>query len=347
MAGDSGTGTITVGTDTFTIAGGTALSSVASGDGITVSLDNTAVTAASYGSSTAIPTFTVDAQGRLTAAGTVAVSSDMAMAGDTGTGTITVGTDTFTIAGGTNLTSVASGDGITISLDASPALSGTPSAPTAAANTNTTQIATTAYVQTELTDLIGGAPGTLDTLNELAAAINDDASYASTLTTALGTKQAIADCVSTNTANKVVKRDASGNFSAGTITATCTSAQYADLAENYSADAEYAPGTVVCFGGDAEVTQCNEDGDRRSAGVVSTDPAYIMNSTLEGTKATVALQGRVPCMVIGSVKKGDMMVSAGNGMARAEADPKMGSVIGKALEDSEGNATIEVVIGRV
>jgi len=71
---------------------------------------------------------------------------------------------------------------------ASPALTGTPTAPTAAANTSTTQVATTAYVQTELTDLIGGAPGTLDTLNELAAAINDDAAYASTLTTALGTK---------------------------------------------------------------------------------------------------------------------------------------------------------------
>jgi len=71
---------------------------------------------------------------------------------------------------------------------ASPALTGAPTAPTAAANTNTTQVATTAYVQAELTDLIGGAPGTLDTLNELAAAINDDATYASTLTTALGTK---------------------------------------------------------------------------------------------------------------------------------------------------------------
>jgi len=73
---------------------------------------------------------------------------------------------------------------------ASPALTGVPTAPTATANTNTTQVATTAYVQTEVTDLIGGAPGTLDTLNELAAAINDDASYASTLTTALGTKTA-------------------------------------------------------------------------------------------------------------------------------------------------------------
>ncbi|MBT6278563.1 MAG: hypothetical protein HOI94_00585, partial [Candidatus Thioglobus sp.] len=133
----------------------------------------------------------------------------------------------------------------------------------------------------------------------------------------------------------------------GTLYGTATTAQYADLAENYSADADYEAGTVVCFGGDAEVTQCNEDGDRRIAGVVSSNPAYVMNSGLEGTKATVALQGRVPCMVTGTVKKGDMMVSAGNGTARAEADPKMGSVIGKALEDSEGNATIEVVIGRV
>ena len=71
---------------------------------------------------------------------------------------------------------------------ASPSLSGNPTAPTQAANNNSTRIATTAYVQTELTDLIGGAPGTLDTLNELAAAINDDDDYSSTLTTALATK---------------------------------------------------------------------------------------------------------------------------------------------------------------
>jgi len=73
---------------------------------------------------------------------------------------------------------------------ASPALTGTPTAPTAAADTNTTQVATTAYVQTELTALVGGAPGALDTLNELAEAINDDSSYASTITTSLATKTA-------------------------------------------------------------------------------------------------------------------------------------------------------------
>jgi len=75
---------------------------------------------------------------------------------------------------------------------ASPALTGVPTAPTAAANTNTTQIATTAYVQTELTDLIGGAPGALDTLNELATALSNDASYSTTITTALATKLPLA-----------------------------------------------------------------------------------------------------------------------------------------------------------
>jgi hypothetical protein len=64
-------------------------------------------------------------------------------------------------------------------------------------------------------------------------------------------------------------------------------------------------------------------------------------------KCAVALVGRVPCKVSGSVKKGDMMVSDGNGGARSEDDPKMGQVIGKALEDHEGEGTIEVVVGRM
>jgi hypothetical protein len=132
------------------------------------------------------------------------------------------------------------------------------------------------------------------------------------------------------------------------IYATATSAQYADLAEKYSADADYAPGTVVSFGGTAEVTQSTTNGDRRVAGVVSTNPSYIMNGGLEGTVALVALTGRVPTKVTGTVRKGDLMVSNGDGTARAEADPATGSVIGKALENFDGNlGTIEVVVGRL
>jgi hypothetical protein len=134
-----------------------------------------------------------------------------------------------------------------------------------------------------------------------------------------------------------------------TIFAKATSAQYADLAEMYEADAIYEPGTVLCFGGNKEVTACNEDSSRRVAGVVSTNPSYIMNAGLDGENVVaVALTGRVPCRVTGTVRKGDMMVAAGCGRARAEADPKTGSVIGKALADFDGiDGVIEVVVGRL
>jgi len=133
-----------------------------------------------------------------------------------------------------------------------------------------------------------------------------------------------------------------------TIFAKATSAQYADLAEKYTADANYAPGTVVMFGGSAEVTLCANDACSRVAGVVSTNPSYRMNDGLQSAHtAMVALTGRVPTSVTGTVRKGDMMVSAGNGVARAEANPQVGTVIGKALADSEGDAIIEVVVGRV
>jgi len=133
-----------------------------------------------------------------------------------------------------------------------------------------------------------------------------------------------------------------------TIYGEATSAQYADLAEKYEADAEYEPGTVVHFGGEKEVSMCDMDHCSKVAGVVSTAPAYRMNDGLEAEHvAMVALTGRVPCKVTGPVAKGDMMVSAGNGMARAESDPKVGTVIGKALENHEGGeGVIEVVVGK-
>jgi len=140
----------------------------------------------------------------------------------------------------------------------------------------------------------------------------------------------------------------SATLSYNTIFAKATSAQYADLAEKYTADAEYAPGTVVMFGGTAEVTLCVNDGCPRVAGVISTNPSYRMNDGLQSEHtAMVALTGRVPTRVTGTVRKGDMMVSAGNGTARAEANPQVGTVIGKALADSQGDAVIEVVVGRV
>jgi len=139
------------------------------------------------------------------------------------------------------------------------------------------------------------------------------------------------------------------NMRVDTLTGTATQAQFADLAECYAADAEYAPGTVVHFGGEHEVSLCDIDGCKSVAGVVTSNPAYLMNDGLDAeNKCSVALVGRVPCKVKGKVSKGDMMVSAGHGAARAEEDPKMGQVIGKALEDHDGEeGMIEVVVGRM
>jgi len=125
-------------------------------------------------------------------------------------------------------------------------------------------------------------------------------------------------------------------------------ANYADLAEKYVADADYAPGTVLMFGGDKEVTQCVHDLCTRVAGVVSTNPAYLMNSGLEGEYTVeLALTGRVPTRVRGPIRKGDLIVSAGEGHARAEGLPQVGTVIGKAVEDFDGDTgVIEVVVGK-
>jgi hypothetical protein len=134
-----------------------------------------------------------------------------------------------------------------------------------------------------------------------------------------------------------------------TVFAKATSAQYADLAEWYEADADYEPGTVLVFGGSKEVTEAIGINDVRVAGVVSTNPAHIMNAGLEAEyTAALALTGRVPTKVVGPVAKGDMMVTAGGGRAQACTEPRMGSVIGKALQDHPGGqGTIEIVVGRM
>ena len=156
---------------------------------------------------------------------------------------------------------------------------------------------------------------------------------------------------STNTASKAVVRDASGNFAAGTITATATQAQYADLAENYVADADYEPGTVLILGGDHEVTVTDEAGSYKAVGVVSTDPAHLMNSTCEGEHVVaVALRGRVPCKVIGNVNKGDVLVASDTpgyamvGSMSHTLSPLQ--IVGRAITSKldAGNGVVEIIV---
>ena len=357
---------------------------------------------------------------------------------------------------------------------------------TSAIQTQLNSKTTESYVNTQVTNLIGGAPGALDTLNELAAAINDDSSYASSVTSSLGSKVSTSSAQSLSSAanamtisgsvitlargdgtTDAVTLPASGNtvigtdsdintsgatiidsltmtdgvitahgtrtltasdisalpLSGGTLTGgeypltlvkstnaggigikfddhtggnqygyfkghhsdsesgtpsagysfhfssseattnvvlngggtfigTATSAQYADLAENYVSDANYAVGTVLVFGGVNEVTISTTKEDKRIAGVVSSNPAYLMNSECVGEHiAPIALQGRVPCRVTGVVEKGDLIVSSsvtGVGVSWNENhDPRAGSVIGKSLvnKNTQGEENIEVVVG--
>lgn len=128
-------------------------------------------------------------------------------------------------------------------------------------------------------------------------------------------------------------------------------ATWADLAEYYEGDTQYEVGTVVQFGGDKEITISGDLGTHKVAGVVSNTAAYVMNTECPGEKVLVALQGRVPCKVVGKIEKGDLIIASGiPGVATSAGDDaKPGTIIGKAIEvyDSDRIGTIEVAVGRL
>ena len=138
-----------------------------------------------------------------------------------------------------------------------------------------------------------------------------------------------------------------------TVFAKATSAQYADLAENYIADREYSVGTVLIIGGPKEVRSSNGSHSTKIIGTVSDKPAYIMNSGLQAEHvATVALTGRVPCQVVGTIQRGDLLVASELRGVATVLDPDLylpGCVIGKALEEynSEVPGIIEIVVGKI
>ena len=135
---------------------------------------------------------------------------------------------------------------------------------------------------------------------------------------------------------------------ATTFSGVATSAQYADMAEIYSSDVEYEPGTVVKIGGEKEITQTLEHADIEVFGVISSNPAYLMNSEANGQP--VALAGRVPVKVVGKIAKGERLVASdvpGVAWGVADEDVDIKAIIGRSLEDKEDGdeGMIEAVIG--
>ena len=208
--------------------------------------------------------------------------------------------------------------------------------------------ATPADITSAINNLVDGAPTALNTLNELAAALADNASFSTTVTNSIATKLPLAG----GTMSGDINMGGNSITNAGTFNGTATSAKYADLAERYAADAPYSEGTVVVFGGEAEVTASTSYAQRSVAGVVSTKPAVMMNAEAGNsqTHPFIALQGRVPVKVTGEVKKGDILVAsdiAGTATAwnNDDADPRMTAYVGIAIADAV-DGFVEVKVGK-
>jgi len=204
---------------------------------------------------------------------------------------------------------------------------------------------------------IGTAPFTVTSTTQVA---NLNVATAGTVTTAAQGNITSVGTLTGLTVSGSIVPNANGTIQLGGTSARwsniwglSSSAQYADLAENYESDVHYDPATVVVFGGEKEITSSTITHDPKVAGVISTQPAYLMNddSSRSGTWLPVALQGRVPCKVKGPVSKGDIVV-ASDIPGVAEKLNKIlyepGSVIGKSLEHHPGTdiKIIEVVVGR-
>jgi len=176
-----------------------------------------------------------------------------------------------------------------------------------------------------------------------SAYINVDDFYANTATIANKLVSNFITSGSTGTSGSI-----EGNWhltSGSKLTST-----YADLAENYLADGSYSPGHVMKFGGVNEITLADKSMDTQVAGIISTAPAYLMNEPHKGEGFTypIAMSGRVPCFVKGKIIKGDLLVSGSGGYAIAESQPKVGTVIAKAMEDYDSSeiGLIEVMVWR-
>ena len=268
-------------------------------------------------------------------AATLTTPRAIALSGDvTGTANFN-GSAGITIAATIAANSVALGTDTTGNYVATGAVSGTGLSGSSSSEGGTFTITSNATNLNTASTIVARDGSGNFTAGTITATLSGSATSATTAGTITSqANSATITAASANTANQIVLRDGSGNFSAGTITATATSAQYADLAEKYSTDTDLAPGTVVTVcvheGHDVEAASIGDI----AIGVVSTDPAFMMNSEAKGQY--IGLKGRLPVRVIGAVAKGQVVFVDNNGCASTSING--GSMVGIALESNTDTA---------
>jgi hypothetical protein len=319
------------------------------GSSTALTLANSGVTAGNYGNAASIPTIVVDSKGRITSITSNAVSTTISLAGTSGSGTVS---------GGGTLT-FASTNGVTIAVGSSYANISTPqdirtsASPTFAGGSFTGNV--TRNSKAIITNYSGNVAPASPIQGDEWFRGNTGTIYkyiydnVSSTYNWVNYSSALYNANTAAVANTLALRDSGGNLIATNFLGTASSAKYADLAEIYTTDKNYEPGTVVVFGGTEEITATKITHDTRVAGVISTNPAYLMNS--EATGLPVAFTGRVPCKVRGPVTKGDVLVTSAYpeyAERMTEVLYRPGCILGKSLGDVAENvfATVEVVVGR-